>query len=222
MTKKFDWPSVDWTKSNKEIASVLGVNEATVRIKRSDPVVGQIRQNVMLSPQSTSKIWTAQNDQYLIDHYNEVGPSVLADYFGTTRQAVSNRASILGVERQKRKPWNEEDVKYLKKNYARQSSEELAAYFGITVHAVCAKANKLGLKKLELVLLTPEQFEIMADTFNLHGARREAMRLVFVDGATRKAAAEAVGMAANRVSTIASYCTRWVLDCLPLEGDATR
>lgn len=91
------------------------------------------------------KPWTADDDDYLRQHYGAIPTQELAGLMCRTRYSLRGRATQLGIKTGVY--WTEEQIAEFTHLYPDTASDALAEQFGRTIESVYNLAARLGLKK---------------------------------------------------------------------------
>ena len=91
--------------------------------------------------------WTQAEDDYLREHYGRQRPAAIGAVIDRSRQAVMQRASVLGVAKPGRHwpPWSEAELAQLRRGYGVVPTRVLARQIGRTEMAVRREADRRGL-----------------------------------------------------------------------------
>jgi len=107
-------------------------------------------------------IWTAANDALVREEYPTADTEELAGRIGTTRGALKQRASALGVRRVQRvaapkvaagRPrgtvhrWTDADDERIRREYPTGDTGTIAAALGVSMQAVATRAHRLGVER---------------------------------------------------------------------------
>lgn len=99
------------------------------------------------------KIWTKDEEKYLIDNYNKCGHKEIARHLNRTEGSVigkSHRLRQIRDDMVAPNHWSEAEEQYLIDNYRFKRNDDLAKELGRTVRAVSEKANRIGLRKVSM------------------------------------------------------------------------
>ena len=92
--------------------------------------------------------WTAEQDQYLIDHWQSQSDSELAEMVGHTAASVNARRQRLGLkhrESSKGPDWSREEVELMQELWGTYTIPQIAKRLNRSVLAVKVKSGRLGL-----------------------------------------------------------------------------
>lgn len=99
------------------------------------------------------KIWTKDEEQYLIDNYNKYGYKEIARHLNRTEGSVIgkfHRLRQISDDMVAPNHWSKAEENYLIDNYRFKRNDDLAKELGRTVRAVSEKANRIGLRKASM------------------------------------------------------------------------
>lgn len=92
--------------------------------------------------------WTAEQDQYLIDHWQSQSDSELAEMVGHTAASVNVRRQKLGLKHResfKGPDWSREEVELMQELWGTYTIPQIAKRLNRSVLAVKVKSGRLGL-----------------------------------------------------------------------------
>lgn len=92
--------------------------------------------------------WTAEQDQYLIDHWQSQSDRELAEMVGHTAASVNARRQRLGLkhrESSKGPDWSREEVELMQELWGTYTIPQIAKRLNRSVLAVKVKSTRLGL-----------------------------------------------------------------------------
>lgn len=97
-------------------------------------------------------VFSAEDERYLMEHYNEETYEQLARRFKCSAPTISNKLKELGLRKHYKtckREWSNEEIAYLKEHYPFMPACDIADYLGVSNTTVSNKARELGLKKSE-------------------------------------------------------------------------
>ena len=114
------------------------------------------------------RIWTKEEDNYIIENFNKISFSKMADYFNCGITTVKNRAISLGlpVERKTKRRWTEEEINTLRELSETETNKTIAEVLNRSVAEVNKHARKLGIKLLLKKRWTNEQIDYLRENLN--------------------------------------------------------
>ena len=114
------------------------------------------------------RIWTKEEDNYIIVNFNKISFSKMADYFNCGITTVKNRAISLGlpVERKTKRRWTEEEINTLRELSETETNKTIAEVLNRSVAEVNKHARKLGIKLLFKKRWTNEQIDYLKENLN--------------------------------------------------------
>ena len=114
------------------------------------------------------RIWTKEEDNYIIENFNKISFSKMADYFNCGIVTVQRRAISLGlpVERKTIRRWTEEEIKILKELSETEINTTIAEVLNRSVEEVNKYARKIGIKLIFKRRWTKEQKEYLKKNLN--------------------------------------------------------
>ena len=96
------------------------------------------------------KIWTKEEEQFLIDNYTKLGPEHCAESLNRTVKSIYKKADRLNLTKNLiRSKWSEHDIQFLISNYM-QGSDYCAQKLNRSVSSVKSKAFDLKLTKSKI------------------------------------------------------------------------
>lgn len=93
--------------------------------------------------------WTAEQDQYIRDHWMEQTDEELAAAVGHPAPSTHARRTRLGLKHREgaRGPdWTPEELKYIREVWGEKTIPQIAKHLGRSINAVKIKCNRSGLK----------------------------------------------------------------------------
>jgi hypothetical protein len=123
------------------------------------------------------RVWTPEEDEYLIENYKELGRKACADHLGRPVNGVKCRAYELGIQADV--AWTDREDKLLREKYpeiGRTGCAELIP--GRSVAAVGARAGLLGLTSDKRRALTLEVIKVIRESYQQRGGRRICAQLL--------------------------------------------
>ena len=145
-----------------QTAFVIMVNGLTKRLKdytEEDFIAIQNMKNQLLADSDT--FWSAEEDEFLKQHFLEFTDEELASKLNRTEIAIRARRSYYGLQRVKMSDFTEEELNYITTNYYRKEIKEIAAALNRSVGSITAKGIRLGLKKWKADPWTKEELEFL-------------------------------------------------------------
>lgn len=122
---------------------------------------------------SRKRIWTVEEEQYLIDNYPTQTATQIAEKLKRNVGGIQQKAFKLGVDAVARSgvktDWTAAKVKFLKENYLAMSTEKLANAVGISYTCTRDKMRELGLKKCNWAKWQPEWTEYLVRNYHYVG-----------------------------------------------------
>ena len=114
------------------------------------------------------RIWTKEEDNYIIENFNRISFSKMADFFNCGILTVQNRAISLGlpVERKTIRRWTEEELNTLRELSETETNKTIAEVLNRSVAEVNKHARKLGIKLLLKKRWTNEQIDYLRENLN--------------------------------------------------------
>lgn len=114
------------------------------------------------------RIWTKEEDNYIIVNFNKISFSKMADFFNCGILTVQNRAIQLGlpVERKTIRRWTEEEINTLRELSETETNKTIAEVLNRSVAEVNKHARKLGIKLLLKKRWTNEQIDYLKENLN--------------------------------------------------------
>ena len=114
------------------------------------------------------RIWTKEEDNYIIENFNRISFSKMADFFNCGILTVQNRAISLGlpVERKTKRRWTEEEINTLRELSETETNKTIAEVLNRSVAEVNKHARKLGIKLLFKKRWTNEQIDYLKENLN--------------------------------------------------------
>lgn len=114
------------------------------------------------------RVWTKEEDNYIIENFNKISFTKMADYFNCGILTVKNRAISLGlpVERKTIRRWTEEEIKILKELSETEINTTIAEVLNRSVEEVNKYARKIGIKLIFKRRWTKEQKEYLKKNLN--------------------------------------------------------
>ncbi|MDD5091969.1 MAG: hypothetical protein PHQ23_13765 [Candidatus Wallbacteria bacterium] len=94
-----------------------------------------------------TKRWSAEEEAFLQEQYEDLSNKDLADKFNVSEIAIQRKLARLDCHRQKQKKWSKEDEVFMKKNYMKYSDRELARRFTVSEVAIKRKLHRLKLSR---------------------------------------------------------------------------
>jgi hypothetical protein len=106
---------------------------------RLEPALTRLEESLARQP------WTAEHDATVRSIYPTQGPAPLVPVLRRTRDAISNRAGVLGVRYEPRFVWNDERDALLRSLWKKEKPAALAKKIGVSVGGLYARVQKLRL-----------------------------------------------------------------------------
>lgn len=108
-----------------------------------------------------NKKWTAEEDEYLKNHYPTATPKELEKRLQRSYQAIQSRASIKGYKRKRKKKnqWTKEKTQFLIDNYEKMTAVDISKELNIHKRYIYSLASKLNLVKENTGEYTEEEDE---------------------------------------------------------------
>lgn len=90
-----------------------------------------------------NRYWTEYQDQFLVDNYASMTPTVIAKNIGKSLSNVCDRARSLGLVKDKRvtKAWSQEEHEFLSNNYGFMSLREISFKLDRSLDSVLSRAS---------------------------------------------------------------------------------
>ena len=102
--------------------------------------------------QLSDKIWTVEDEIWLISNYNVLGKQKCAEYLNRSELAIEHKVNKLGISTRN---WTLTDEQWLIENYSTTPLTECEAVLNRSQNSITSKANALGLSKS--TFWTPEE-----------------------------------------------------------------
>jgi hypothetical protein len=106
---------------------------------RQAPALTRLEESLARQP------WTPEHDAAVRSVYPTQGPDPLVPILRRTRDAISNRAQMLGVRYEPRFVWNDERDALLRSLWKKEKPAALAKMIGVSVGGLYARVQKLRL-----------------------------------------------------------------------------
>ena len=91
--------------------------------------------------------WTAEEDEYIRNNYENLGPKRCSENMGRLYQAVQLRARQMNITQYSHIDWDAQKVEFLKTHYGTKPALWLSQQLQIPKTAIQKKVEQLGLKK---------------------------------------------------------------------------
>lgn len=150
--RRWDDDELSWLRDNYQ---PLGANECARRLGRS---VGSVHQQAkrlgvtgvrtdagQYANRGPRRAWSAEELDWLREHYRDLGPDACARHLGRSPRAVEQRAQASGVapSRGPRRVWSDDELEWLRNNYHVLGARECARQLNRTLGAVQQQAVRL-------------------------------------------------------------------------------
>lgn len=139
----------------------------------------------------------------VLEQYPDLGMALTPQMPGRSREAVKQRARLLGVAERARRAWSAADDAQLRALYATRSAAQIADLLGRTTVAVLERARQIGARKHRLPLISATDFAALAARTRLWPDAREMARRILVDGITAAEAGREAGKSRTEASRAA-------------------
>lgn len=107
-----------------------------------------------------AKKFTAEEDKYILEHWQDGDWSVIADVLGRTSSSVRQHANKLSLTHSPRKSFTEAEDDYIRTHYQNETYTKIGEVLGRTRFSIQRRADRLGLRCRAVPFkFTPEEDE---------------------------------------------------------------